>query len=152
MYICLQNIIYFILYETSLIVYSIFGSNMASVSVSTAKLVQYVVVRRDLLERTEWSLGALIAQACHASSAALYLYRERTHTQEYYSDLDRMHKVVLQVSNEIALSELSEKLTANEIEFKLWIEQPENYPTSLATRPYPQNVIKPMFSGLKLFK
>ncbi|KAI6657413.1 Peptidyl-tRNA hydrolase [Oopsacas minuta] len=125
---------------------------MASVSLSTSKLVQYIVVRRDLLGTAGWSLGALIAQACHASTAALYLYHDHTHTQEYYSDLDRMHKVILEVSNESALKELSVKLTANEIEFKLWVEQPENYPTSLATRPYPQNLIKPMFTALKLFK
>lgn len=125
---------------------------MAAVSVGTVKLVQYIVVRRDLLDRADWSLGALITQACHASSAALFLFRECPQTQEYYGDLDRMHKVVLQVTNEVALTELSQKLTMNEIEFKLWIEQPENYPTSLATRPYPQNVIKPIFSGLKLFK
>ena len=125
---------------------------MASAGLSASKLVQYIVVRRDLLDKTGWSLGALIAQGCHASTAALYLHREHPHTLEYYSDIDRMHKVVLEVSSEIALRELSDKLSVHGVEFKLWIEQPENYATSLATRPYPQSEIKPMFYGLKLFK
>ena len=33
-------------------------------------IVQYVVVRRDL----NWPIGALIAQACHASVAAVHLH------------------------------------------------------------------------------
>ena len=125
---------------------------MASASLSASNLVQYIVVRRDLLDKPGWSLGALIAQACHASTAALYMYREHPHTLEYYTDLDRMHKVVLEVGSEIALNELSDKLTLKGVEFKLWTEQPENFPTSLASRPYPQTEIKPIFSGLKLFK
>lgn len=33
-------------------------------------IVQYIVVRRDL----NWPLGALMAQACHASTAATHLH------------------------------------------------------------------------------
>lgn len=67
-------------------------------SSSTLKLVQYVVVRRDLLDVMKWPVGAVIAQACHACTAAIHLNYSDGHTQEYLTDLDNMHKVVLEVS------------------------------------------------------
>lgn len=62
-----------------------------------ASIVQYVAIRRDLLSVHQWPLGAVIAQACHASTAALHLYRDDPLSQEYLSDLDSMHKVVVEV-------------------------------------------------------
>jgi len=61
------------------------------------KLVQYVVVRRDLLDIMKWPVGAVMAQACHACTAVIHLNYEDTHTQEYLLDLDNMHKVILEV-------------------------------------------------------
>lgn len=58
-------------------------------------LVQYIAIRGDLVDK--WPLGAVIAQACHASSAALHLFRDDVSTREYLGDIDRMHKVVLRV-------------------------------------------------------
>ena len=58
-------------------------------------LVQYIAVRGDLVDK--WPLGAIIAQACHASSAALHIFKDDNSTQQYLADLDRMHKVVLRV-------------------------------------------------------
>ena len=43
-------------------------------------IVQYVVVRKDL-KGQNWTKGALIAQACHASVAAVWLSREDEETQ-----------------------------------------------------------------------
>jgi len=60
-------------------------------------LVQYVVVRSDLLHVLKWPFGAVITQACHASSAVLHRFYTDPNTQAYLSDVDRMHKVVLQV-------------------------------------------------------
>ena len=60
-------------------------------------IVQYVIVRGDLIKSLEWPLGAVIAQACHACTAVIHLFYEDPHTQEYLSDLDNMHKVVLEV-------------------------------------------------------
>lgn len=62
-------------------------------------LVQYVALRGDLADK--WPLGALIAQACHASSAALHLFRDDPSTQNYLADLNSMHKVVLRVSDRV---------------------------------------------------
>lgn len=66
-----------------------------------AGLVQYVVLRRDLQAVLGWPLGALVAQACHAATAAIHLHYEHPQTREYLQDLDTMHKVVLEVSSYI---------------------------------------------------
>ncbi|KAJ0817446.1 putative peptidyl-tRNA hydrolase, PTH2, peptidyl-tRNA hydrolase II domain superfamily [Helianthus annuus] len=63
-----------------------------------------------------------------------------------------MVQVTLEVKGEVQLKNLSEKLTSNNIAHKLWIEQPENYPTCLASRPYPKSVVSPFFKKLKLCK
>ena len=60
-------------------------------------LVQYVVVRGDLYKKLKWPIGALIAQACHACSAVIYLFKEDPNVVQYTSDIDHMHKVVLEV-------------------------------------------------------
>jgi peptidyl-tRNA hydrolase len=111
-------------------------------------LVQYVVVRGDLLKHLGWPFGAVIAQACHACTAALHLYREDAQTRAYLSDLDRMHKV----SDEASLRALAETLTTNGIQHKMWIEQPEDIPTCIATKPYPKADIQNYFKRFKLFK
>jgi len=45
----------------------------------------------------QWPLGALMAQACHASTAVTHLFYQDPNTQAYLADLDNMHKVVLEV-------------------------------------------------------
>ena len=67
-------------------------------SSTSSQLVQYVVVRGDLLRLLSWPIGAVVAQACHASTAALWMHRDDSNTLQYTSDLDNMHKVVLEVS------------------------------------------------------
>ena len=61
------------------------------------------------------------------------------HTQKYLSDLDNMHKVVLETGPD-DLTKISDKLKEAGIDHKLWIEQPENFPTCLAVKPYPKEV------------
>lgn len=63
-----------------------------------SQLIQYIVVRGDLLKVQNWPLGALITQCCHAATAVNYLFRDDPLTQKYFEDLDNMHKVVLEVS------------------------------------------------------
>ena len=111
-------------------------------------IVQYIAVRSDL----KWSKGAMIAQACHASSAAIHLNYEDQETRQYLKDLDNMHKIVVNVPNENDLIQLSEELNKNDIKFKLWMEQPENIPTSLATKPYKKNLVEQFFKTFKLFR
>ena len=66
-------------------------------SSSAATLVQYILVRGALMRILNWPLGAVVAQACHASVAATQLFSTHEHTQQYLQDLDHMHKVVLEV-------------------------------------------------------
>ena len=61
-------------------------------------------------------------------------------------------QVTLEVKGETQLVNLSEKLTAGGITHKLWIEQPENSPTCLATKPYPKSIVSSFFKKLKLCK
>ena len=43
-------------------------------------------------------------------------------------------------------------METNNIDFKLWVEQPENYPTCLALRPYPREDVQKLFKGFNLLK
>lgn len=56
-------------------------------------LVQYVVLRRDLID--SWPLGSVVTQGCHASVSAIWLNKDDSHTSEYCSpgNIDSMHKV-----------------------------------------------------------
>lgn len=58
--------------------------------------MQYVVLRSDLWKSLDWPLGSIVAQACHAATAALWLNRGDSHSQAYCADsnLDHMHKVL----------------------------------------------------------
>ncbi|XP_010743073.2 putative peptidyl-tRNA hydrolase PTRHD1 [Larimichthys crocea] len=119
---------------------------------SPGRLVQYVVVRSDLVHKLSWPLGAVITQACHAATAAIHLHYADADTQRYLSELDSMHKVVLGAPDEVALSTLSDTLTQAGVAHKLWIEQPENVPTCLALKPCPKETVQPLLRKFKLFK
>ncbi|CAL7937423.1 unnamed protein product [Xylocopa violacea] len=117
-----------------------------------SELVQYVVVRGDLLKTMGWPIGAVIAQACHACTAVTHLFYNDSYTQAYLANLDVMHKVVLEVPDETSLNDLCLKLLNEDIHHKLWIEQPENISTCLATKPYPKNKVQSYFKKYKLLK
>lgn len=125
---------------------------MAAPSGTSRVLVQYVVVRSDLLTELKWPIGAVIAQACHASTAVLHLFREDPNTREYTEKLESMHKVVLEATCEAKLTQLSQKLADAGVDHKLWTEQPENIPTCLATKPYSKTEVQAHFKNFKLFK
>ena len=61
-----------------------------------------------------------------------------------------MHKVVLEVGGEADLVKVAEKLKEASVDHKLWVEQPENFPTCLAVKPYPKEVTVP--SSICVFK
>lgn len=115
-------------------------------------MVQYIVVRGDLVSHLGWPTGALIAQACHACTAVTHLFYGDCHVQAYLSDLDNMRKVVLEAENEKSLQDLAAKLEQNGVLHKLWIEQPENIPTCIAVKPHPKEDIQKYFKKFKLFK
>lgn len=74
------------------------ASTTSAPAPSADPLVQWVVLRKDLWGEIGWPLGPVIAQACHASSAALFCYRDDPQTQSYTSpaSIDHMHKVQTQ--------------------------------------------------------
>uniref|UniRef100_A0A0D9W933 peptidyl-tRNA hydrolase n=1 Tax=Leersia perrieri TaxID=77586 RepID=A0A0D9W933_9ORYZ len=125
-------------------------------------VVQYVVLRRDLADA--WPLGSVVAQGCHAAVAAVWAHRDHPDTAAYCGpdNLDRMHKacstcieilrVTLEVKGETQLKNLAEKLEAAGVRHKLWIEQPENIPTCIATAPCPKSQVSSFFKKLKLCK
>eukprot|EP00195_Chlamydomonas_chlamydogama_P013351 CAMPEP_0202908556 /NCGR_PEP_ID=MMETSP1392-20130828/46469_1 /ASSEMBLY_ACC=CAM_ASM_000868 /TAXON_ID=225041 /ORGANISM="Chlamydomonas chlamydogama, Strain SAG 11-48b" /LENGTH=144 /DNA_ID=CAMNT_0049597953 /DNA_START=119 /DNA_END=553 /DNA_ORIENTATION=+ len=117
-------------------------------------VVQYVVLRKDLWTDLKWPLGAVVAQACHASTAALWSSRDDEVTNIYCAaeNIDHMHKVVLEVKGETQLQNLSTKLSEAGVHHKLWLEQPENYPTCLATKPYRKSEVAAHFKKFNLCK
>lgn len=121
---------------------------------ATDVVVQYIVLRRDLWTEMGWPLGSVVAQACHASTAAVWVSRDEDAVRNYCApeNLDSMHKIVLEVKSEVQLRNLSSKLQEANIVHKLWIEQPEDFPTCLATKPYSKSEIQQYFKKLKLCK
>eukprot|EP00918_Siedleckia_nematoides_P089791 GHVU01197318.1.p1 GENE.GHVU01197318.1~~GHVU01197318.1.p1 ORF type:complete len:175 (-),score=30.14 GHVU01197318.1:656-1180(-) len=122
-------------------------------------LVQYIVLPLSLAK--QWPLGALVAQACHASVAAIAVHvpprasrdvASDANVDAYLSDLDCMRKVVLSVPDTDALVAVSQKLEAAAVPHKLWVEQPENLPTCIATKPAPKAEVFPLLKHLKLLK
>ncbi|XWS17912.1 hypothetical protein CRYUN_Cryun33cG0109400 [Craigia yunnanensis] len=71
-------------------------------------LVQYVVLRRDLIET--WPLGGMVTQGCHASVNAIWSHKDDPHTLQYCSpeNIDSMHKVTLEVKGDSQILNLSD--------------------------------------------
>ncbi|CAF0733228.1 unnamed protein product [Adineta ricciae] len=116
-------------------------------------IVQYILLRRDLKKMKNYNDGAIIAQACHASSAILHKTSNDELTKSYLSDLDRMHKIILSIEGgETEINEISDILKQNSIVHYLWIEQPENIPTAIAVKPHYKKDIEHFFSKYKLYR
>ena len=75
-------------------------------------IVQFIVVRRDLLKTLEWPVGSVIAQACHASTAVMFEHRNDESVLAYLSNLGSMHKIVKECKGEPQLLTLADKLNA----------------------------------------
>lgn len=61
-------------------------------------------------------------------------------------------QVVLEVKGETQLRNLSAQLQDAGVQHKLWVEQPEDYPTCLATKPYRRSEVGQHFRKLQLCK
>lgn len=111
-------------------------------------LVQYIVVRGDL----KYGVGALCAQAAHASTAAIFRSLECPDTAAYLQALESMHKILLKADGEAPLRKVADELAAAGVRAHLWIELPEDVPTALATAPAPRSRLKPFFGDFKLLR
>jgi len=115
-------------------------------------IVQYLLVRRDLKKLKSYNDGAIIAQACHASTAILFQTLDDDITKNYLKNLDRMHKIVLGVDSANDLLHVHNLLDENQIKHYLWNEQPENIPTALAIKPYKRTDVEQYFKNYKLYR
>ncbi|KAJ2903379.1 hypothetical protein GGI21_004435 [Coemansia aciculifera] len=90
----------------------------------------FIVMRKDLAK-------VRVSHHCrtHAAIAAIHKFREDERVKAYLSDIDGMHKVVLETKNEASLIKVADGLKQQGIPYYLWTEQPENTPTCLATIP-----------------
>eukprot|EP00051_Salpingoeca_urceolata_P031754 m.12851 g.12851 ORF g.12851 m.12851 type:complete len:225 (+) comp4372_c0_seq1:194-868(+) len=115
-------------------------------------VVQHVVIRRDLLQLPGWTIGSVVSQACHATLAAVVTNQQDGDVQNYLADLDSMHTVALEIKSEQALRALASKLSQAGVPHYLWVEQPENFASCLATKPMQRGNIPKALRKLKLFK
>ena len=125
-------------------------------------VVQYVVVSRELLTEKNWSVGSIIAQAVHASVAAVWSSRDNETTNKYCehsttdisiaSGINQMRTVVLQAKTTEEVVELGRRLQSAQVKFRLWKEEPESIITALATVPLPKKEVQDHFKGFKLFR
>lgn len=120
------------------------------------KLLQYVIVRKDILPNKlnsgAFSLGACMAQACHAATAVIVQSFSDSNTQQYLKSIGDMTVCVLGVENVNELISLSKQLEENDIRIHLWIEKPEDIPTALATVPVTKEHVFPILGHLKLLR
>ena len=119
-----------------------------------SRVVQYVVVREDLGKALGWSVGSIATQCCHASLKAVWENREDALTAQYLAPgcIDSMHKVVLKCKNETALLTLAASLKDAGVPASLWLEQPENIPTALASKPVVKEDVAPLFKKMQLYR
>ncbi|GJD10811.1 Putative peptidyl-tRNA hydrolase PTRHD1 [Galdieria sulphuraria] len=118
---------------------------------SMEHLVQYIIVRKDLIADFGWPLGSVIAQGVHAAIAVNWEYRDDPFVQAYCTqESQQMHTVVLETSNEAKLLALAEQLEGAHIKCVVWKEQPENVSTAVAIKPYPKEQVASYLKHLRL--
>ncbi|KAJ1974361.1 hypothetical protein H4R35_003647 [Dimargaris xerosporica] len=112
----------------------------------------FIVVRKDLIKQLNWNVGSVMTQACHATSAALCKFSQEPSVQQYTENLESMHKVVLETKNHSSLLKVAEGLTQNQIPHYVWVEQPENLETCLATIPVPRSSVREVMKKCQLWR
>ena len=115
-------------------------------------IVQYIIVRNDVYRNQERSFNQILQHTSSAAAAVIHKYYHHKNTRDYLKDLDGMRKKVFQVHDEKELFALENNLVSNEIDYKMWIKQPGNFATCIATRPYPISEISEHFKTVKLYK
>ena len=162
-------------------------------------LVQYIIMRSDLVKQHKWNVGGLIANGSHAAVAVIAEQWQDKDVQQYVTGADgkQMHTVVLAANDEKELMDTAGLLQENKIVHKVWVssratlrrhiallsarqvsallscspvadcarfdvlspcvlwrqmEQPDQLPSCLATRPYHRHILQPILRHLKLFR
>ena len=115
-------------------------------------LVQYIIIRNDVYRNQKGSFNSMLQHTSSASAAVIHKHYNHKYTREYLKDLDGMRKKVFQVDDEKELFALENKLVSNEIDYRMWIKQPGDCATCIATRPYPTTEIATFFKNVKIYK
>lgn len=111
------------------------GASSADTSSSTANgaspaheqtLVQYIVMRSDLVKQHKWNAGGLIANGSHAAVAVIAERWQDDEVQQYVTGAGgkQMHTVVLAASDEKELMDTAGLLQKNSIVHKVWVSPP----------------------------
>ena len=97
-----------------------------------------------------------------AATSAIWTFRDDPNVKAYCKDLEKyyrfvsiknsMHKVVLEVKDEIELQSVADLLKENNIDRVVWKEQPDNIITAIATKPYTKSYCGLILRHLKLLR
>ncbi|KAG2374387.1 hypothetical protein C9374_010957 [Naegleria lovaniensis] len=136
------------------------NTNNTTTNASTPQqdtIIQYIVIRRDLMEPPySYAIGSIVSQGSHSSvsiiSESIMAKDEVTLQYVDPNASSQMHTIVLECPNEKQLLSLRDSLEKAQLRFKLWIEQPENIPTAIALKPYHRSLVAKFVKKFKLFK
>ena len=109
-------------------------------------LVQCIIVRNDLGRSRSGKLSTSVAAS---STAAVHLYSNSKYNEDNFGKLDRMSRIVLQITNDNELKQLEDKLFKKNIDYKIWVNRPERYPTCVSLRPFPKTNVQKYLENLK---
>lgn len=94
------------------------------------EIKQFIFLRKDL---KDFSIGALAAQACHASIAAIEKSKQRVETEAYLKDIENMTTVVYSIE-EADIQRICKELEAMDVDYHLWVED-KHVKTCISTVP-----------------
>lgn len=107
----------------------LFFMSHQSPSNTMTSLKQILFLRNDL---SEFPVGSLVAQGCHASVAAIERFKDHPNTQKYLEMMLEMTTIVLGIE-ESQIEKICADLDKLGVGYHLWLE--EGLPTCIATIP-----------------
>lgn len=116
-------------------------------------LVHIVLLRTDL----GWPVGALATQAVHASNACLFSNltnrdeKTKTQIQSFLESGSKMNVLLKEIPSLSQMQELQEKLKETQIEYEVWVEEPENVAVAIAIVPTERSIVMPLVKRYPLF-
>ena len=108
-------------------------------------LVQYIVVRSDLVKQHKWNVGGLIANGSHAAVAVIAERWQDAEVQQYVTAADgkQMHTVVLAANDEKELMDTAGMLHKNSIVHRVWVSRPSTHAAALTRCASPPGRLSP---------
>ncbi|RKP13319.1 peptidyl-tRNA hydrolase II domain-containing protein [Piptocephalis cylindrospora] len=128
------------------------SAQVTAAAKSAERLTMFIILRKDLVEKEGWPIGAMMTQACHAATAALWTFRDQPQTIQYLQDIPNMTKVTLEVKSLTDLNYTAKALEDLHIPVYQWREQPEDLVTCLATSPILRSAAGKALKRVRLWK